>query len=275
MTSVGPDIKHYFVDEAGDLTLFDRRGNMLVGQPGVSHTFMVGVCQLPDPDGAGRLLEELRASLLADPYFRGIPSMAPEARKTALAFHAKDDVPEIRREVFRLIPKLQPKMIVAIRRKQEMAYAARNQFQLTGVRFSADLAYDDLVKRCFTNLLHKGLENRITFARRGKSDREGALLDALRHAKQAFNRKQRTNHDRPTTIVSSVPSQHAGLQVADYLLWALQRMIERQESRFFEAMAPHFRLIMDLDDRRNRSYGEWYSDSNPLTLQKLKPAPLG
>lgn len=52
-------------------------------------------------------------------------------------------------------------------------------------------------------------------------------------------------------------------------------MIERQESRFFEAMAPHFRLIMDLDDRRNRSYGEWYSDSNPLTLQKLKPAPLG
>jgi hypothetical protein len=27
---------------------------------------------------------------------------------------------------------------------------------------------------------------------------------------------------------------------------------------------------MDLDDRRNKNYGEWYTDSNPLSLDKLK-----
>jgi hypothetical protein len=28
---------------------------------------------------------------------------------------------------------------------------------------------------------------------------------------------------------------------------------------------------MDLDDTRNKPYGEWYSDSNMLALKKLKP----
>jgi hypothetical protein len=29
---------------------------------------------------------------------------------------------------------------------------------------------------------------------------------------------------------------------------------------------------MDLDDKRNKPYGEWYSDRNPLTLEKLRGA---
>jgi hypothetical protein len=29
---------------------------------------------------------------------------------------------------------------------------------------------------------------------------------------------------------------------------------------------------MDIDDRRNKGYGEWYEDRNPLTLDKLKGA---
>ena len=29
---------------------------------------------------------------------------------------------------------------------------------------------------------------------------------------------------------------------------------------------------MDLDDKRNKPYGEWYSDANPLELKKIKPA---
>lgn len=27
---------------------------------------------------------------------------------------------------------------------------------------------------------------------------------------------------------------------------------------------------MDLDDKRSRGYGQWYSDSNPLELGKIK-----
>jgi len=50
-------------------------------------------------------MNNLRQSLLADPYFKRVPSMQPAARKTALMFHAKDDVPEVRRDVFALLQK--------------------------------------------------------------------------------------------------------------------------------------------------------------------------
>ncbi|MEW5956517.1 MAG: hypothetical protein AB1801_02255 [Chloroflexota bacterium] len=60
-----------------------------------------------------------------------------------------------------------------------------------------------------------------------------------------------------------------GLQVIDYYLWALQRLYEQGEERFFLLLAGDYRLIMDLDDKRNKPYGQWYSDSNPLRLDKL------
>jgi hypothetical protein len=70
-------------------------------------------------------------------------------------------------------------------------------------------------------------------------------------------------------IEPAYPSQVAGLQVVDYYLWALQRLYEREEDQFFKPLAQKYRLIMDLDDKRNKGYGEWYSDRNPLTLEKL------
>ena len=80
------------MDEAGDLTLFDNRGRVLVGELGVSKFFMVGVAHLPDPSLAQTKLDELRAQLVADPYFKNVPSMQPAANKTAIAFHAKNDL---------------------------------------------------------------------------------------------------------------------------------------------------------------------------------------
>jgi hypothetical protein len=80
---------------------------------------------------------------------------------------------------------------------------------------------------------------------------------------------------RPTSIKSAVPSQSVGLQVIDYYLWALQRMVERREDRFFAMLSSQYRLIMDLDDRRERGYGAWYRDNAPLTLEKMKPVISG
>ena len=76
-------------------------------------------------------------------------------------------------------------------------------------------------------------------------------------------------------ILVLLASSHAGLEVTDYLLWALQRLVERREDRYFGAVASHFRLIMDLDDIRRKGYGEWYSDNNPLSLEKLMPITSG
>jgi hypothetical protein len=152
--------QEYFVDEAGDLTLFDRHKRPAVGREGVSHTFAVAAALIADPIGLASRLDSLRTQLLSDPLLAGVPSMEPAAGKTARFFHAKDDLPEVRREVFRLL---------------------------------------------------------------------------------------------------------------DYLLWSLQRLLERQETRFFDAVRVRFALIVDVDDTRRNGYGEYYTARKPLTRETLLP----
>ena len=82
-------INHYYVDEAGDLTFFDKRGRIIVGKPGVSQLFMIGVAHLPNPKQAAAELQQLRHGLLSDPYFKSVPSMQPESKKTCLKSDAK------------------------------------------------------------------------------------------------------------------------------------------------------------------------------------------
>ena len=98
-----PSSHSYCVDEAGDLTLFDREGRTIVGREGVSRCFVVGAALVPQPAGLTARLVALREQLTTDPYFAAIPSMRPESRKTAFLFHAKDDVAAVRREVFRVL----------------------------------------------------------------------------------------------------------------------------------------------------------------------------
>ena len=54
------------------------------------------------------------------------------------------------------------------------------------------------------------------------------------------------------------------------MLWALQRLYERGEARFWNAVWPAVRLVIDIDDTRNNHYGEYYSQRNPLTTKNLK-----
>ncbi|MCB9100080.1 MAG: DUF3800 domain-containing protein [Anaerolineales bacterium] len=262
-------VHHYFVDEAGDLTLFNKKGQTLLGQTGVSYFFMVGVAHVADPIEAQTKLETLRQELLADPYFASVPSMQPEQKKTALAFHAKDDLPEVRREVFKLLPQLGAKVQVAIRSKSTLIREAQALYRYQRRKLDANDVYDGLVKRLFQNMLHKADHNQITFARRGTSNRSEALDRAIRLAKQNFAARWGNRGDTPTTIASAYPHEAGGLQIIDYYLWALQRLYEQRESRFFDLLAQDYRLIMDLDDKRHKPYGTWYSDSNPLTVEKL------
>jgi hypothetical protein len=132
MSKESPIIKHYFVDEAGDLTLFNKRKQIVVGNEGSSSCFMVGMADILRPDDVKQKLDELRQELLNDPYFRAVPSMQPEQKKTAICFHAKDDLPEVRREVFKLLPSFEARIIIAVRRKLPMALRLSTSLQNKG-----------------------------------------------------------------------------------------------------------------------------------------------
>jgi hypothetical protein len=65
--------------------------------------------------------------------------------------------------------------------------------------------------------------------------------------------------------------QHAGLQVADYCLWALQRLFTKGEDRFLSLIWPKVGLIVDADDTSEKPYGTYHTRKRPpLDAQKIK-----
>ena len=266
-----PSVRHYFVDESGDGTLFSRRGRIIVGTEGCSEYFVLGLLDIARPDSLAVEMQDLRANLLADSYFAKVPSMQPEAKKTALAFHAKDDLPEVRREVFHLLLRHDLRFLAVVRDKNKLlGYVRQRNEREPGYRYHPNELYDYLVRRLFKNLLHKDDAYRICFARRGKSDRTEALRQALERARQRFSAQWGISSEAPIHVLPAAPADSPGLQAADYFLWALQRLYERGEDRYVDLLWPAFRLVHDLDDTRQARYGVYYSQKKPLSLAALE-----
>jgi hypothetical protein len=76
-------------------------------------------------------------------------------------------------------------------------------------------------------------------------------------------------------VVNSSPVQHVGLQAVDYFLWALQRLYERGEDRFWSFVWPKVRAVHDLDDPREHRFGTIYTPDKPLTREAKDEALKG
>lgn len=258
--------RHYFVDEAGDLTLFSRRGVSLVGTEGCSSFFMLGVACFKDPHGARLQVASLQKMVSENEFLSGIPSL----KKTIKNFHAKDDCSEVRMLVYELIKKMDVSFYVIIRRKKFLLdwVNTQNKFD-SDWRYSGDQIYDACVKRVFKSLLHRSEINYVTFARRGKSSRNAALASSLQRAKKNFEDSFNKSVCSTEHVLTNYPSSEPALQIVDYGLWAIQRLFEKKEDRFFQYLKEKFSLVIDLDDKKNNAYGQYYDQKNVLDLKKI------
>ena len=263
--------RYYFVDEAGDTTIFGQHGKVLIGDQGCSRYFILGVLDIPNPSVLQDELEALRQSLLADPYFKKVPSMQPEARKTALMFHAKDDLPEVRREVFALLQKHEFRFLAVVRdKKKVLEYVRRRNILDLAYRYTPNDLYDYMVRVLFKNLLHKDERYKIYFSKRWKQDRTEALRTALKTAQERFAQQWRISTSPDITVIPKSSHENGGFQAADYFLWSLQRFYERKEDRYLDLLWRSFRLVHDLDDTRETPYGVYYTQKKPLILAALE-----
>ena len=252
-------IRHFFVDESGDSTFFDRHGNCIVGQPGCSSYLLVGYISTEEPSHVRRSLAVLGRQLAEDPYFRGIPYFD----RTLRAFHAKDDSPEVRREVYRILSTLPIKGQFIFARKRVATF--RRSFASKEGAF-----YDHLVTHLFTRSLHLAKENHICFATRGSRARQKPLTEAVNKAAENF----RTRYSGGSSTTVRVECQslvgEPCLQAADYFLWAVQRLFVRREDRFFKAIESQIEFIWDLYD--TVSYPRnIYTSKNPPDPNKISP----
>lgn len=282
-----PDIQALFVDEAGCPTLFQgRRGKPIVETPGCSRFFILGKLEVEDPVALAQKLDALRAELLNDPYFAGVESFRPERRKTAHAFHAKDDLPEVRYRVFSLLcaegrglrfhAVVRDKHVLLqeeqVRRAADPAY-----------RYQENALYDGLVRNLFSKFhgLADGYE--LCVARRGHKDRNQAITQAIAHAEQDFENKLGFSRGgaEAWNIRIADPGTEACLQAVDYFLWALQRFYEQRrdartdqpkprEARYLNLLSPQIGEIHDMD--YGPPGGTHFHGMRPLTLEERFPS---
>jgi hypothetical protein len=264
-----PSTLHFFVDEAGDPTLFDAKGRILVGQDGCSKTFILGKLDVEDPAALHRALEHLRTDLLADPYFKRVPSMQAERGKTARAFHAKDDVPEVRREVFKVLMRFDLRFYGVVRHKASLLdYVRQRNEREAGYRYRGDELYDTLVVELFRRYHPLADRLEICFATRGNKSRTHAFRAAIEKAEARFEGQYGIRHSAEVAIVASTPPQKAGLQAVDYFLWALQRHYERGESRYVELIWDKVVEIEDMDRVEGGRKGVLYNIRRPLIVDQ-------
>jgi hypothetical protein len=110
-----PSTRHYYVDEAGDAVLFSARGKVLVGTPGCSSHFFIGLLSAFEPISLETDLKALNQFVLADTSlnWRGT------YKKPVDGFHANDDLPEVREMVFSLLLKHKFKFFAVVKDKFE------------------------------------------------------------------------------------------------------------------------------------------------------------
>jgi hypothetical protein len=266
------DAIHYFVDESGDGVLFDGKGRVLYEAGSAPRHFILGMVQIDQPEGAANALETLRGRLLADAYFKGVPSFEPTARKTAVQFHAKDDLPEVRREVFKLLLTLDFKFFAVVKSMKAVRDYVRSRNAMdSSYRYRPNELYDLTVRMLFKQRLHKHRAYRVIFARRGQRNRTVALKEQLLLARDRFLRQLgREAADTTLDVYPAFPKGAPGLQITDYCLWALQRLFEKEEDRYLAMLREKISLIHDVDDKCQNRYGCYYTKRKPPTLADIK-----
>lgn len=254
---------YFFVDESGDTTFYNRKGEWIVGvENGASPILLMGFIRTTEPEYLRKKIKELHDELANDPYLKDIPSM----KKTNITFHAKDDCAEVRYKVFSLLKDLPFSCNIVVARKTKKVFE----------KYGGDtqVLYDSLITNLFKNILHLSNNNYIYIATRGSKKRQVPLENAIQKSLKYTEEKLHTKIDSRQMILPQTPSGEVCLQIVDYCNWVIQRAFIQGDMRYYNFLKEKFGLIVDLNDYK-KGWKNFYSKGNPFDIKKISPLRLG
>lgn len=230
MSSLDPKLKyHRFLDEAGDTTFYGKGRVPVLGTQGVSKYFLLGMLTINEPiDSVRGKIIELQNDVIEDHYYFKIRSIQKKKLKSGYFFHATDDIPEVRKLVFEFINSIDCKFDAVVGKKDYKVYEKKHNGNQS--EFYADmlsiLLHDNLV--LYDNLvLNIASRSRCTT----QSNLDRGLQKALLISK---NKYPNLNNNCKIAFNVQHPTIEPIINIADYFLWAVQRMMEREEDRYID-----------------------------------------
>lgn len=262
-------VEHRFIDEVGDSAFFGAGKVPILGQEGVSRTFGMGIVRIDRPlNDVRKEIRDLQGAIENDPLLNSIPSVLKRSQRGGFFFHASKDTPDVRTVLLHYLKDLPCEAEVVMARKIPELFAQKHHG-------NDDEFYADLLSHLIKSRLKKPCRLVLNIAERGSSTRSHILDHALA---KALGRASRKWGDLlPCKVVFNVqtPLTEPLLAVADYLAWAVQRVFERGETRYYDYLQDKIRLVVDLYDSTRYEGNKNYYDHkrNPLTAaNKIGPS---
>lgn len=264
-----PPVAHRFLDEMGDPTFFGKGREVIIGHNGVSLSFGMGIVRIDRP------LTEVRAEILAlhrqvegDPLLNTIPSVEKRIRRGGFFFHACKDSPEVRSVFLHYLRDLPCSSEVVVARKIPSLFIRKHHGK-------ENEFFADLLAHLIKSRLKKNQKLVLNVAARGSSTRSRVFEEALAKAIGLAGKKWGADELKASVVFNvQTPQTEPLLCVADYLNWAVQRVFEKGEIRFYDYLQQKIRLVVDLYDMDRYDGSKNYYDPkrNPLTAaNKLGP----
>lgn len=264
-------VVHRFIDEVGDTAFYGKGGGKLIilGQEGVSLVFGMSIVKFERP------LAEIRSEIVAlqkqveaDPLLNTIPSVVKRVAKGGFFFHACKDSDDVRTVFLHYLRDLKCEAEIVIARKIHSLFVNKHHGK-------DDEFYADVLSHLIKRRLKQPRRMVLNIAQRGSSTRAKVLDEALAKATGRAGKRWGSD-DLKGEVVFNVqtPLREPLLAVPDYLGWAVQRIFEKGQTRYYDYLREKIRLVVDLYDSEKYPNNQNYYDHhrNPLTAQnKIGP----
>lgn len=264
------DTSYRFLDEAGDTTFYGKGKVPIIGQPGVTISFAIGMAKFNSELGPIRQrVLDAQQEITQEPYLNKIHSVVKKISEGGFFFHATDDPPEVRQIFYKIIKSIDCSLEIYVARKKPDLFAKKHDNK-------EEEFYADVLSHLIKNKFHKNEKLVLTIAQRGNSTKNSNLQKALQKAIIRFG-KNPSNVSIKSKVVFNVQNHRTEplLNITDYLCWAVQRVFEKGETRYYDYLQDKIRLVVDLYDFENyQGSKNYYKKENPLTSKnKLSPPP--
>lgn len=253
----GEDRMFFFVDESGDPNFLGKRKKDLISSGSASLWFIVGYLELKEQKSLTRRFTEIRKEISKDEYINQIPSV----RHSLRCFHANKDCREVQERVFKALKEEDFRFHCVVIQKRI------DQF-LSKFHGKKGALYSYLVERLLEKRLHLYPDIDIYFAKLDSVINEDNMRGALEKAKERMLKKYPATEHGNIRIFMQQPHQIAGLQAVDYCLWAIHRVYNFQDFRYYRFLQDKISLVHDLSYGKEY-YGTYFNKSNPLSKERF------
>jgi hypothetical protein len=255
--------KYFFIDESGDPSFYAKKKKILVGEDGFQPILLIGMIEVEDKKTIRRAVLDFQARIKSDPLYNTLPCVTDPK---GWYLHANNDSQDIRSKFIEFIRDLPGfKTFITIGRKRLHLFHSKHNV-------NEDEFYFDLVHHLLKGRLNdEDCFYQVFLSARGKNT-QARLKYAINKALEGDNEKRKTPKEINYNCEILRSKDTPELVIIDYLMWALQRYILKNESRYYAALKDKFDLIIDLYDfESNDGKANYYSKENYFSLENASP----